>query len=286
MRFAIVGGDLRAARLGALLLRDGHRVHSYALERAPLPAELPRDDSLTACVYGADCVVLPCPTARSGVLIAPLSELLLPMGELLPALWPGQLVLGGGFDDACGRAAVRQRLKLVDLLRREDYLAGNAAITAEGAVGLLLRESGRTLRGARVLICGWGRIGRLLALRLAALGARVAAAARSPRDRAMIAALGLRALDYGELEAAVGEFDLLVNTVPARVLGEGALCCVSQEALLLELASPPGGFDRQLAENIGLRVLTAPGLPGKSVPLSAAELLRDVIERCIREQEE
>ena len=40
MRVALVGGDLRSARLGALLLREGHRVHSFALERAELPALL------------------------------------------------------------------------------------------------------------------------------------------------------------------------------------------------------------------------------------------------------
>lgn len=286
MRVALVGGDLRSARLGALLLREGHRVHSFALERAELPAGIPKDGSLTACVYGADCVVLPCPVEKGGFLNAPLSALQLSIGEVLAALWPGQAVFGGGFDAACCQAALRLRLRPVDLLRQTDFVCGNAAITAEGAVGLLLQESERCLLGARVLITGWGRIGRLLALRLQALGAAVSAAARNPRDRAMIRALGLRALDYPALEAAAGEFDCIVNTVPARVLSESTLCCISPEAVLLELASLPGGFDRELAENIGLRVVTAPGLPGKCAPLSAALLTRDVMARCLAEMEE
>ncbi|MBO5555974.1 MAG: dipicolinate synthase, partial [Oscillospiraceae bacterium] len=73
MRFAIVGGDRRAALLAELLLRDGHRVHSFALEEAALPAEIPREACLQSCVYGADCVVLPVPAEASGFLNAPLS---------------------------------------------------------------------------------------------------------------------------------------------------------------------------------------------------------------------
>ena len=56
--------------------------------------------------------------------------------------------------------------------------------------------------------------------------------------------------------------------------------------MLLELASPPGGFDRRLAENIGLRTLHAPGLPGRYAPYSAALLIRAAVYGAIRELEE
>ena len=87
-------------------------------------------------------------------------------------------------------------------------------------------------------------------------------------------------------EGVLDGFDFILNTVPARVLTDPMLCCLAEGALLLELASPPGGFDRTLAENIGVRVLAAPGLPGKTAPYSAAELIRDEVYQIIREQEE
>ncbi len=102
----------------------------------------------------------------------------------------------------------------------------------------------------------------------------------------MAEALGCRALDYGGLEAALGDFDTIVNTVPARVLTEGMLCLIRPEALLLELASPPGGFDRTLAVNIGLRALAAPGLPGETAPLAAARLLQKAVYAVIEETED
>ena len=286
MRFAVIGGDRRSAILAALLLADGHRVHSYALERAQLPAEIPRDSSLPACVYGADAVLLPVPAEKGGLLNAPLSGETLAMEELIAACWPGQLLCGGKLSEGSVRAAIRGKLHVEDLLRRSDFVTGNAALTAEGAVGLLLRETEHALRGSRVLILGYGRIGKLLAQKLLALGAQVSVAARSAEDRAMAEALGCRALDYPALEAEIGEAACVVNTVPARVLTEAMLCCAAPEALLLELASPPGGFDRVLAQNIGLRCLSAPGLPGKSAPYAAAQLMKEGVYAALREQEE
>lgn len=286
MRFAIVGGDRRSALLAELLLGDGHRVRSFALEQAALPAEIPRAACLQECVYGADCVVLPVPAEKSGLLNTPLSAEALPMEDVMAALWPGQLLIGGRLGEQRVAAAVRARIGAEDLLRRPSFVVGNAALTAEGAVGLLLRESERALWGSRVLLCGFGRIGKLLALRLQAMGAELTVAARGAPDRALAEAFGCEALAFDALEGRIGDFDFIVNTVPARVLTEPLLCLIRQDALLLELASPPGGFDRLLAENIGLHALAAPGLPGKSAPLSAAKLMRQAIYACIQEQEE
>ena len=286
MRFAVVGGDKRTEKLAAQLLRDGHRLRSFALEKAALPPEISREICLQSCVYGADCVLLPLPAERGGLLHAPLSSEELSMPALVEALWPGQLLIGGGLGEATVSAALRGGLRVADLLRRESLAVGNAALTAEGALGRMIEHSEHALWGGRALVLGWGRIGRILALRLAALGAEVTVAARSARDRALAEALSCRALDYGELDGTLGDFDFIVNTVPARVLTEGMLCLIRPDALLLELASPPGGFDRRLAQNIGLHALAAPGLPGETAPETAALLLRRAVYAVMEEQED
>ena len=286
MKFALVGGDRRSALLGAMLDGDGHRVSCFALEKAVMPPSVSRAGCLQSCVYGADCVVLPVPAESGALLNTPLSDNVLPMPELISALWPEQLLCGGKFGDESCALAARRELTVVDMLRRSDFAAGNAALTAEAALGLMMAESERTLQGSRVLVCGWGRIGKLLTVKLRALGAEVTVAARSAEDRAMAAALGCGAVDHGRLEGEIGNFDMVVNTVPARVITDPMLCMMADGAMVMELASPPGGFDRRLAENIGLRVIHAPGLPGKCVPLSAAALMKETLYRIIREQEE
>ncbi|MCD8117543.1 MAG: hypothetical protein LUE21_10625 [Oscillospiraceae bacterium] len=62
----------------------------------------------------------------------------------------------------------------------EIYMIENAALTAEGALELLMRRSSRALMGAEALVAGYGRIGRFLAGMLSSLGVRVTVAARKP----------------------------------------------------------------------------------------------------------
>ncbi len=283
MKFALIGGDRRAVWLGSMLLAEGHGLRSFALEKAELSEEIPRAGSPQEAVRGADAVILPLPVERSGLLNAPYAGAPCRLRELFDALWPGQTVFGGLFPEDFQRRAAGRYLPLVDWMRRPSFLLGNAALTAEGAVGLLLQESERSLFGSCVLVSGFGRIGRLLAAKLSALGATVTVAARREESRAEAEALGFEALSFDELQSP---YDFVVNTVPERVMGEGFLCCLPETALLLELASAPGGFDRNLAENIGLRCVAAPGLPGRSAPRSAAALMLREIHAAMREERE
>lgn len=283
LKFAIVGGDRRLAYLAELLRGDGHRVCTYALERAELSAEISKAGCIQGCVYAADCVVLPTPAESGGFLFAPLSGEKLRAEELVSALWQGQRLFGGRLGDGLCLAALRQGLVVEDLLRRQDFAAANAVLTAECALGELMENSEKSLWRSRVLVCGWGRIAKILTLRLLGLGAQVCVAARRAEARVTAGAVGAESISFDELDGRMGSFDYVVNTVPARVIADGALCAAAEDALLLELASAPGGFDRTLADNIGLRVIAAPGLPGRKAPRRAAELMREAIYASIRE---
>ena len=218
-------------------------------------------------------------------MLAPLSVQHIRTEELLTALWPGQTLCGGrlGRDTALG--AVRAGLSVCDLMTRRDFTVGNAALTAEGAVGLLIRESPRSLWKGRALITGWGRIASQLAPRLRGLGCEVRVAARKAGARAAAEGLGMRACALREIPELAGELGFLVNTVPAPVIPKEALEKLRPDSVLLELSSE-AGFDRELATQLGLRAVYAPGLPGRSAPCAAAGLIRDTVYAVIREREE
>jgi Lactate dehydrogenase and related dehydrogenases len=285
MKFAVIGGDARAGGLAALLAGDGHTVRSFALEKAALPQRVSPCSSLDACVYGADWVLVGIPAEKNGELLTPLSVQHIAVEELLTALWPGQTLCGGRFDQATSLAAVRAGLSVCDLMTRRDFTVGNAALTAEGAVGLLIRESPGSLWKGRALVTGWGRIASQLGPRLRALGCEVRVAARKAGDRAEAEGLGLRACTLREIPDMAGELDFLINTVPAQILSKETLEGMRPDSVLLELASEPG-FDRTLAEELNLRAVYAPGLPGRSAPCAAARLMRDTVYAVMREREE
>ena len=285
MKFAVIGGDARSAWLAALLAADGHSLRAYALEKAAMPQRITQCSSPEACVYGADWVIVGTPAEKSGELCAPLSVQKLRTEELLTALWPGQTLCGGRFGQETALAAVRAGIAVCDLMTRRDFTAGNAALTAEGALGLLIRESPRSLWKGKALVTGWGRIARQLAPRLHALCCETTVAARKAGDRAEAEGLGLCSCKMPEIAGLAGETDCLINTVPAPVIPKEALERLRPDAVLLELASEPG-FDRAPAEELGLHTVFAPGLPGRSAPCAAAALMRDTIYAVMREREE
>ena len=159
--------------------------------------------------------------------------------------------------------------------RREEYQIAIARLTAEGAIALLRPETG--LSGAHILLLGYGRLARLLARELQKAGALVTAAARSGEQRAWAEAEGIEALPLDALSGALDRFDVIIGTIPAPVLTEPLLALVRKDALLLELASAPGGIDAAAAHERGLRYIRAPGLPAKYAPERAAVILRDAV---------
>lgn len=284
MEFAVIGGDRRTAALAELLLRDGHAVRCYGLERGEDPA-LPHAGSLREALEGARAVILPLPMGGGEELNAPLAAFPIPVRALAEAIPRDALVLAGKPEGVFAEAAKARGLRVADYFAREELTVKNAAVTVEGAVEILMRELPVTLLGARVLVVGFGRIGKLLALRLHLLGARVTVSARKPEDWAWIECLGLERADTRRLAGAVRGFDAVVNTVPAPVLGRELLAELDKSCFVLDLASRPGGVDLAAARELGLRAEWALGLPGKAAPETAGAAIRDTIYHMWKELE-
>ena len=265
MIFTVLGGDLRSVYLCRRLMKDGYTVQSYGLELSDVP-QCCRRDTLVAALEDTDCVILPIPTADIALLKAPYSCAPIPLDTVAQALPKGV----PAFGSSC-------RLPITDLTAMEAMAVGNAALTAQAALLLILQNTHRSLMGRQVLILGAGRIGTLLGLQLKALGAEVTVTSRSPDRRAWCTALGMGTAHTHELNPILPTQELVINTIPAPVLDRRTLSLLQLDTLLLELASLPGGFDTALAEALGLRTVIGRGLPGKFIPAGAADLIAETI---------
>ena len=278
----VVGGDLRQAKLAQLLAEDGHTVHTYALGQ-------PQEPGLTAeatlqGVERADCIILPLTVSSgNGLLNAPLAVSDTPLAAILDRLTPGQFLFGGRVDEETAALARERRLTIRDYFAREELAVANAVPTAEGAVQLAMEHLPITIHLSKVLVVGFGRVGRLTAQRFQALGARVSVAARKYEQLAWAQAMGFGGEHLARLTGWLCGYDLIVNTVPARVLGREELEDVKPDCLILDLASKPGGVDLGAAGELGLTVIWALSLPGKVAPVTAGAAIRDTIYNMLRE---
>ena len=184
----------------------------------------------------------------------------LPPRQLWQLLCPGVRIWGGRLT------GIPEVFPAVDLLEDPGYLAENAAITADCAIKLAGPKLKCVWKGCRVLVIGWGRIGKHLCRMLRALGAEVTVCARKAPDRALASAFGYQVLSP---EALSGDaYQVIFNTAPAPIM-EGA--DLKGCPLPIDLASSPGLR--------GIHVIWARGLPRIYAPQSSGQLIAATILR-------
>lgn len=266
----LLGGDRRQSCLARQLQACGFAVRTCGVPGCPDTAP-----TLPACVRGAELLILPMPALRAPDRIRAAPDDL-PLGPALDAAAPDALVCGGLLDAAVP-ALQAHSLRWFDYARDETLALENAELTAEAALPPLLARLPCPLRGSRILILGFGRIGKRLAWKLHTLGAAVTVAARRPEALALARILGLQAEPLGPQLQGLAVYDAVVNTVPAPVICDVQLSAIRPDAALLELASLPGGFCPAAAERA--RYLAARGLPGVYAPEAAAAVIRRAIFR-------
>lgn len=273
--YGVVGGDRRQAELAKLLAADGNEVHPSGLSAWGLDGELER-------ALAADVILLPLPLCKEAGMLH-CGEFSLPTAELFRRIGPGKTVLAGQVTPEQKQQAAERGLEIEDYFLREELTVANAAATAEAAIQVAMEQRDRMLLGANCLVLGFGRIGKLLSHRLHGMGAIVTAAARKPADLAWIRAYGWRALEIRQLSGTLGSFDIVFNTVPSPVLDRTWLEELPSDSLCVDLASKPG-IDGKAAEDLGLTCIWARGLPGRMVPHTAAEIIRDTIYHILEER--
>jgi len=282
--FWVVGGDLRQAHLAQLLARDGHTVCTYALEQGTHAAPTAQTQSTFTGIGRADCVILPLPVCSApGILTTPLSREEHTLAPILESLSPGQLICGGRVGPDTLSQFARHGLTIHDYFAREELTVANAVPTAEGAIQIAMEELPITIHGARVLVTGFGRVGKATAQRFAALGAKVTVAARSWEQLAWAQAMGLSPRHIQQLTSLLSCCDLVINTIPAPILGQEELAALHEDVPVIDLASKPGGVDMDAAAWLDRRVIWALALPGKVAPLTAGARIRDTVYNILRE---
>ncbi len=202
--------------------------------------------------------------------------------ELFSSLGPKYPILGGRLDPNAYNTALHCGIRLFDYFENESAKIENAHLTSQAAIALA-SEQGISLLGERVLVCGYGRIGKILCRLLSASGAYVYTAARKDEDLAMIKVNGFEGVSYSALPEKAQGIKLIYNTVPHKILDCDMLAAFGDGAVIIELASEPCANEAE-AVSAGVKYVRAPALPGKYYPSAAGKILaRSAIEIIQRE---
>ena len=281
MNISIVGGDLRIIRLAEMYAQEGKNVYTYGLEKYFLESNLPNIElcqSLKEAVINSDIIISGMPFSKDGENVnAPFSSSQIKIKDLKNELNNKTFIAGGIPKDFYD-----EQIKNVDLLQIDELTILNAIPTVEGAIKIAIEEREETIHESNVIICGFGRIGKILCNRFKALGANVYCTARKDTDLAWIREKRYFPLRYVELCDYAPKFNIVINTVPTIIIKEKELDCLNKDVLIIDVASAPGGIDKEYAEKKKIKVITALGIPGKEMPKTAASYIKKVIDEKIK----
>lgn len=202
--------------------------------------------------------------------------------NLLP---PGAFLVTAKASPALREAALQQGFRLLEYGNLPSFQQENGAVTAEGALQVAMRHRLRTLRGSDVLVIGYGGIGRPLAALLKGLNtASVTVAVRREEQIWVLRGEGYRPMLSRDLEDQAGEYDVVFNTAPELLLTRPVLEQLRPGALVVDLASKPGGVDWQAAKELNIKTVHALALPGQLTPVSGAVAIRNAIYELCKEE--
>ncbi len=278
----IVGGDLRQLTVYKTFLEDKNEVGIFGFDKS----DTVRSETELERIRDYQIVILPMPVSTDGKTVnAVFSSKPIGISRVLSLLSPAQLVFGGGFDAELCKALYEKGISYFDYLKREELAIKNAVPTAEGAISIALTETPVTIDKSRCLVLGYGRIGKILANRLHALGADITVAARKLSDLAYAESFSCSAISFTELDRVLPHCDIVFNTVPSPVLDSKALRLTAGDTLIIDLASRPGGVDFEAAKKLGNKVIWALSLPGKTAPVTSGKIIKDTIMNILNELE-
>ena len=265
MNISIIGGDLRIVRLAEMYSLENKKnvnVFTYGLEKYfkskteinPSTSDngqveinsnnekIKICNTLEEAISISNIIISGMPFSQDKIFVnTPFSNEKIEIKELAGFL-ESKTFIAGGIPDSIKE---NNKIKSIDLLESEELTILNAIPTVEGAIKIAIEEREETIYESTVLICGYGRIGKILCDRFREMGANVYCAARKDTDLAWIREKRCIPIRYDELYKYAKEFDVVINTVPTKILNKNELDSFRRDVTIIDLASKPGGVDEK-----------------------------------------
>ncbi len=279
-KILLIGGDKRTAVIEHNLRKTCPETEILSVCAEHSPPESASSEEIHRQAEDADVLILPLPLCTDGENMTVTAEGVqrkLPLRPFLEALSPGKLILGGQIPYFYKRLIEECGSVPGDYFDSESVQLRNAVPTAEGALGIAVTELPVTVAGCPIVITGYGRCGYALASRLHLLGADVTVSVRRREAQIMAEVDGCRSIPLRQLQTDPPRCRMLFNTIPAPILTADTLRKLPDDCILTELASGNTSGLETEAKKAGLRYIRAAGLPGKTAPETAGNILTESI---------
>lgn len=281
--FAIIGGDLRQYYFAKSLKSDKNTVYIYGFEKSINTKTFCNQNmSLDDIIEKANYVILPIPITRDQESInAPFAKDKIMLNKQFISLLNNKNIFGGIISQIPNYFN-NKNCNLYDY-NTENFKILNAELTSEAVIKFTMSQFDISLFKKKILIVGYGRIGKILSNLLKNMNNDITVCARNSKDLCWASLNNFNTFNTNDIAENLN-FDIIFNTVPAIIFTEKILNLLDPKTYIIDLASTPGGVDFKTAKKMKLKVHQALGLPGKIFPENSGEIVKKIIYEIIEEK--
>ncbi|MDD4844548.1 MAG: dipicolinate synthase subunit DpsA [Anaerotignum sp.] len=272
-KILVIGGDQRLLFLADLIKDNFRSVQCYALQGAECLDGIEKATSLQKGMQEADIIVGPVPFTKDGMHLLTKDNTTILLADFIENLVENGALLGGNIPASVVEAAKLKNTICYDFMKMENVALENAISTAEGAIAEAITLSTQNVNQENCLILGYGRCAKAIAQRLKGLNAKITIAARKDMAQKDAIAQGYQAISLEDLKCDIPKEQFIFNTIPFTVLNEELIEKVSEDAIIIDIASSPGGTDFEACSRRGIKAKLSLGIPGRFSPKTSANIL-------------
>ena len=286
-KISIIGGDLRIINLAQMMQEDGKEILVYGMEHSEEIMEnknIIKTKTLDEAIEKSNIIIGSIPFASDdNKMYSTFSEKDIKIEDLVKKNNKDKKFIAGRINEKSYKLLSSSYGGVIDVMKREELVILNTIATAEGAIEVAIKNTDTILLGSRVLVLGFGRVGKVVARKFYEMSAKVTCAARRKTDLAWIRAFGYDDVDINILGKDLNKYDIIINTVPQMIINKDLMKYMKKDVLMIDLASNPGGINREDAKELNLKLVWALALPGKVAPVTSAHFIKETIYNVLSE---
>ena len=276
---------MRLVKLAQILEKENNQIYILGLEKAK---ELENSSNMRICrnleqvLENAEIVISSIPFTRDGITInMPLSDNKIKINEFMNLMKDKTLIAGTIPNNIYEKY---KGVEIIDIMKNEKLAILNTIATAEGAIKEIIENTQVNVHGSKIMILGFGRVGKTLAKKLDGLSAKITVVSKEEEELAWAEVYGYTNVQLNKIEDVIKDYDVIVNTIPHIILQGDIIQKINKDTLLLDLASGEGGINKEEAQENKINLIKALGIPGKISPITTAKILKETIYEILEEK--
>lgn len=152
----------------------------------------------------------------------------------------------------------------------------NAIPTVEGIIADIITNTDITINDSKVLVLGYGNIGRVLVEYLNMLGANTSVGIILDKDKELLSKKNINSFYTTNREQLIREInnnDIIINTVPQFIINDDDIKYINPDSYILDISSHPHGINKSMLDKYHIKNKLYLGIPGKIAPKTAGKIL-------------